>query len=91
MDAEYIKWLENMVIMLSKCYQETHDRLLKKAVKKESDDYFLIVKVQGFDMIKAVKKISNETENRGMYKNVKLNDYVNQLIEEYNSEMVKDF
>ena len=33
-DSKYVEWLENLVILLAKCYQETHDMLLEKAKNK---------------------------------------------------------
>ncbi|WP_024346563.1 hypothetical protein [Lacrimispora indolis] len=82
-DSKYVVWLENMVILLSKCYQETHDMLLEKAKNKETDAYFSMPTVQGFEMGMCVDKISKKTKNEGIVTSVELDGYVNYLIEEH--------
>lgn len=82
-DSGYVEWLENMVIMLSKCYQMTHDMLLEKARNKETDAYFSMPTVQGFAMVMLVDKISQKAKNDGNVACDKLEGYVNYLIEEH--------
>lgn len=83
MDDGYIKWLENMVILLAKCYQEIHDTLLEKAKNKETDAYFSMPTVQGFDLVMSVDKISQKAKNNGTVTSEELEGYVNYLIEEH--------
>lgn len=82
---EYIKWLENMTILLAKCYQETHDMLLQKA-KSGNKAYFEMPTVQGFSMVMSVDKISKKAVCHGDISEEKLEGYVNYLIENNHAE-----
>lgn len=82
-DSKYVEWLENMVILLAKCYQETHDMLLEKAKNKETDAYFSMPTVQGFEMVMCVDKISKKAKNDGTITSDKLDGYINYLIDEH--------
>lgn len=82
----YELWLENMVILLAKCYQETHDMLLEKAKNKETDAFFSMPTVQGTSMVFAVDKISQKANNSGTYTSDELDGYVNYLIEKHSKE-----
>jgi len=78
---KYIKWLENMTILLSKCYQETHDNLLKKLQEDGNKAYFEMPTVQGFSMVMTVDKISQKATNHGNITDELLDGYTNYLIE----------
>ena len=80
-DEEYIKWLENMVILLAGCYQQTHDMLLCKA-KEGNKAYFEMPTVQGFEMVMMVSKISKLKPN-GTINPDKLEGFTNWLTEQY--------
>ena len=80
---KYINWLENMVILLSKSYQKTHDMLLKKAKNKETDAYFQMPTVQGFALAMMVDKISQKTANEGKFSEEELEGWANWLIEKH--------
>lgn len=80
---KYINWLENMTILLAKCYQQTHDMLLEKAKNKETDAYFSMPTVEGIDFVFAVDKISKKAKNDGTITGEELEGYVNWLIEQH--------
>lgn len=86
MEDGYTEWLENMVILLSKTYQETHDMLLDKAKNKETNAYFNMPKIQGFEMSMTVDKISKKTENKGEISSESLEGHANWLIEKYKKD-----
>lgn len=77
--VKYTEWLENMVILLAKCYQETHDMLLNKAKSKENKLYFEIPTVQGSPLVFAVRDISELKTKGNVPSNVR--DYVKKLSE----------
>lgn len=77
---DYIKWLENMTILLSKCYQETHEMLLRK-MKEGNKAYLDMPTVQGFEMSMYVDKISKKALNSGTISSEKLESYADYLIE----------
>lgn len=79
-EERYGKWLENMVILLSKCYQETYDMLLEKLKNKETNAYLSMPTVQGTSMIIAVETISKEAKNNGKYTATELDAFVKRLI-----------
>lgn len=80
-EEKYIKWIENMVVLLSKCYQETCDMLLEKLESKETDAYLSMPTVQGLSMRIAVEKISKEAKNNGQYTSTELDDFVGRLVQ----------
>lgn len=82
-NEKYTDWLENMVILLAKCYQETHDMLLEKAKNEETDAYFSMPRVQGLDMVINVDKISQKATNKGSFTDIELEGYVNWLIDQH--------
>jgi hypothetical protein len=79
-EDKYVKWLENMVVLLSKCYQETYDMLLKKLESKETNAYLSMPTVQGLSMRIAVERISKEANNKGQFTSSELDDFVNRLV-----------
>ena len=78
---EYIAWLECMTILLSNCYQQTHDMLLQK-MKEGNKAYLEMPVVQGFEMSMMVDKIS-KLKPDGRIMSDKLEGFTNWLIEQY--------
>lgn len=83
-DSKYISYLENMVIMLSKCYQETHDMLLKKLKANETNAYMEMPTVQGTEMRISVEKIAEKAKNFGFVNAEDLDGFTEILISKYN-------
>ena len=79
---EYINWLENMIILLSRCYQQTHDMLLKK-MKEGNKTYLEMPTVQGFEMCMMVDKIG-KLKPSGTITGEKLEGFTNWLTEKFN-------
>ncbi|MGO5053569.1 hypothetical protein ACTQ6A_13875 [Lachnospiraceae bacterium LCP25S3_G4] len=87
---EYEEWLENMVILLSKTYQETHDMLLGKARNGETKAYFEMPTVQGYSLVMSVDKISHKAKCKGSFSEEQLDGWCNYLIDKYTERGVND-
>ena len=83
---EYIEFLENMLIILSKCYKDTQDVLLTKLLNKETDVYLEVPAIEGSGISMFVDKISKQTSCKGLIKEDKLEGYASSLIEAYQKE-----
>ena len=68
-----------MVVLLGKCYQETHDILREKAKKNETKIYFEIPIVQGTKLTCAVEDISKLNCNGNVPTSKALNQYMERL------------
>lgn len=83
---EYIDFLEQMVILLSKCYQETHDVLYEKLKNKETKVYLEVPTVQGTPLIFAIDKLSHDSINDGKINFNKLDDFIDFLIDKHKKQ-----